>query len=105
DLTVFLDIDNYMRREGRVAEDMIEFLEMIFHMAPDCRRDFHMSARVFKFHQSFASSNCGKRYQCAARGDRKSGYATKLLLNLNSRRALEGLYTTARRSRDPGICI
>jgi hypothetical protein len=52
DLTVFLDIDNYVRREGRVAEDMIEFLEMILHMAPDGRRNFHMSARVFKFHQS-----------------------------------------------------
>jgi hypothetical protein len=58
DLTVFLDIDDYVRVEGRVTvEDMIEFLEVIFHMTPNCRRYFNMSACVFKFHQSFPSSN------------------------------------------------
>jgi hypothetical protein len=57
-LTVFLDIDDYVRVEGRVAvEDVVQFLEMIFHVTPDGRRDFHMSARVFKFHQSSPSSN------------------------------------------------
>ena len=58
DLTVFLDIDDYVRVEGRVAiEDVVQLFEMIFHMTPDCRRDFNMSACVFKFHQSFPSSN------------------------------------------------
>jgi len=58
DLTIFLDVDDYMRGEGRIAvKDVIEFLEMIFHMTPECRRDFNVSACVFKFHLSFPSSN------------------------------------------------
>src|SRR5215210_2040626 len=104
---------------------MIQLFEMIFNVTPDCRRNLHVPAGVFKSHQSFPSplTSLKQEQQTGAEIPERTraelllltapaarapifgqANASIIIAKLDSRRASRG-YTTARRSRDPGICI
>src|SRR5262244_4078974 len=78
---VLLDFKNDVDARVCAVEDRLQFSELVFDMLSNCRRDFNMASGIFKPHSGFSLP----RFVCG--------------------RTIQGLQTTARRSRAPGIFI
>src|SRR3979411_704497 len=94
---VLLHRQNYVRVRAAAIKQMFQLLELLFNMAANCRCDFNVPPRVFKRHSGFYLPRSLGTLSCQPNP-----------VNLRGELFPEpshDLYTTARRSREPGILI